>query len=304
MPVTVRKLFFALLLFINVPLFAQELNCAVQVLSPQIQGTTEKRIFETLQTSVFEFMNNTKWTKDVFQLDERIECSITITISEKLSVDEFRGTIQIQSRRPVFKSSYNSTLFNWSDNDFQFKYLEYQAMDFSETVHMSNLTSVLAYYAYVIIGLDYDSFALNGGTPFFQKAQTIVNNASNAPEKGWKGFEGTKNRYWLIENMMNPIFAPLRECMYVYHRTGLDVLVSDKDGARNTIAESIKLLQRVHRDRPGSFNLQLFFNAKSDELVNLFSISYPDEKSKVVNTLAEIDPANANKYQKILQSGQ
>lgn len=304
MPVTVRKLLFALFLFLSLPAFPQELNCAVQVLSPQIQGTTDKRILETLQSSIFEFMNNTKWTKDVFQLDERIECSITITVNEKLSTDEFRGTIQIQSRRPVFKSSYNSTLFNWSDNDFQFKYLEYQAMDFSETVHMSNLTSVLAYYAYVIIALDYDSFALNGGTPFFQKAQTIVNNASNAPEKGWKGFEGTKNRYWLIENTMNPIFAPLRECMYVYHRNGLDLLVSDKDGARNTVAESIKLLQRVHRDRPGSFNLQLFFNAKSDELVNIFSISYPDEKSKVVNMLAEIDPGNANKYQKILQAGQ
>ena len=298
-----RKLLFALLVLISVPAFAQELNCQVQVLSPQIQGTAEKRILQTLETSVFEFMNNTKWSKDVFQLDERIECTITITISDKISTDEYKGTIHVQARRPVYMSSYNSTLLNWNDNDFQFKYLEYQAMDFSETVHMSNLTSVLAYYAYVILGMDYDSFSLNGGTPFFQKAQTIVNNASNAPEKGWKGFEGTKNRYWLIDNMMNPIFAPLRECMYVYHRTGLDILVSDKDAGRSSISESLNLLQRVHRDRPGSFNLQLFFNAKSDELVNIFSVSYPDEKSKVVNILTEIDPANSNKYQKILQSG-
>jgi hypothetical protein len=302
MPVVLRKLILSLFILSGVPLCAQELNCAVQVLSPQIQGTAEKKIFETLQTSVFEFMNNTKWTKDVFQLDERIECSITITISDKLSSDEFKGSIQVQSRRPVYKSGYNSTMFNWSDNDFQFKYLEYQAMDFSETTHMNNLTSVLAYYAYVILGIDYDSFSLNGGTPFFQKAQTIVSNAQNAPEKGWRAIESTKNRYWIIENMLNPTFSPLRECVYVYHRTGLDVLVSDKETGRATIAESLKLLKKVHSDRPGSFNLQLFFNAKSDELVNVFSVSFPDEKSRVVNILNEVDPANSNKYQKILQS--
>lgn len=299
-----RKLAFALLILFTLPAVAQELNCTVQVLSPQIQGTAEKKIFETLQTSVFEFMNNTKWTKDSYTNDERIECSIVITISDKLSSDEYKGSIQVQSRRPVYKSSYYSTLFNWSDNDFQFKYLEYQAMDFSETTYMSNLTSVLAYYANVIIGLDYDSFGLNAGTPFFQKAQTIVTNANNAPEKGWKASEGTKNRYWLVDNMLNPVYAPLRECMYVYHRTGLDLLVTDRETGRQTIAESLKLLQKVYRDKPGSFNLQLFFNAKSDELVNVFSISFPDEKSKVVNILNEIDPANSNKYAKILQSGQ
>jgi hypothetical protein len=298
----VRKLAFALLILFALPAAAQELNCSVEVLSPQIQGTAEKKIFETLRTSVFEFMNNTKWTKDNFQNDERIECSIVITISDKISSDEYKGTIQVQSRRPVYKSGYNSTMFNWSDNDFQFKYLEYQAMDFSETTFMSNLTSVLAYYAYVIIGTDYDTFSLNGGTPFYQKAQTIVNNASNANEKGWRGNEGTKNRYWIVENILNPVYSPLRECMYVYHRTGLDLLITDKETGRTAIAESLKLLQRVYRDRPGSFNLQLFFNAKSDELVNVFSTSFPDEKSKVVNILNEIDPANSNKYAKILQS--
>lgn len=297
-----RKLALALLVLFSIPAAAQELNCNVQVLSPQIQGTAEKRIFETLQTAVFEFMNNTKWTKDTYANDERIECSIVITIAEKISTDEYKGTIQVQARRPVFKSSYYTTLFNWSDNDFQFKYLEYQAMDFSEQTHMSNLTSVLAFYANVILGLDYDSFALNGGTPFFQKAQTIVNNAQNASEKGWRGMEGTKNRYWLVDNMLNPVFTPLRECMYTYHRTGLDLIVTDRETGRTNIANSLKLLQTVHRDRPGSFNLQLFFNAKSDELVNVFSVSFPDEKSKVVTLLNEVDPANSNKYAKILAS--
>lgn len=297
-----RKLAFAFFILLTLPAAAQELNCNVQVLSPQIQGTAEKRIFETLQTAVFEFMNNNKWTKDTYSNDERIECTIVITIAEKISTDEYKGTIQVQARRPVYKSSYYSTLFNWSDNDFQFKYLEYQAMDFSEQTHMSNLTSVLAYYANIILGLDYDSFSLNGGTPFFQKAQLIVNNAQNAPEKGWRAMESTKNRYWLVDNMLNPVFAPLRECMYTYHRTGLDLLVTDRETGRSNIANSIKSLQAVHATRPLSFNMQLFFLAKSDEVVNVFSVSFPDEKQKVVNILNEIDPANSNKYAKILAS--
>lgn len=282
-------------------LFAQELNCSVQVLSQQVQGT-DKRVFETLRTSIFEFMNNTKWTKDAFQNDERIECSILINVSERISTDEFRTTIQVQSRRPVFKTSYNTVLCNYNDNEFQFRYLEYQPLEFSENTSSSNLTSVLAYYAYMIIGMDYDSFSLNGGTRYFQKAQTIVNNAQNLPEKGWKAYEGNKNRYWLVENMLDPVFAPLRECVYQYHLTGLDVMAENKETGREAITRSIELLQKVHSSKPASFNMQVFFNAKADELVNIFSQAFPEEKSKVVNILNEIDPANTTKYQKILSA--
>ena len=295
-----------LAIFFLLPLAAaaQELNCSVQVLHPQLTGTNDKQVLEELEKSVFEFMNNSKWTKDTYTNEERIECSITITINERSSTDEFKGSIQVQSRRPVYKSSYNSTMFNWSDNDFQFRYLPFQAMEFSETQHMSNLTSVLAYYANIILAIDYDSFSLKGGEPFYRKAQTIVTNAGNAPEKGWRSFDSQKNRYWLVENMFNPIFAPLRESYYFYHRMGMDLIMSDKEAGRQGVFEAIKLVKTVHQQRPGSFNVQLFFMAKSEEIVNVFSIGFPDEKTKVVNLLNEIDPAHSTQYQKILASGQ
>lgn len=292
---------FLIIFLFGTQLLAQELNCSVQVLSQQVQGT-DKRVFETLRTSIFEFMNNTKWTSDAFKNDERIECSIMINISDRVSTDEFKAAIQIQSRRPIYKASYNSVLCNYNDNEFQFKYLEYQPLEFSETMSSSNLTSVLAYYAYMIIGMDYDSFSLNGGSKYFQKAQTVVNNAQNLPEKGWKAYENTKNRYWLVENMIDPVFAPLRECVYQYHLKGLDAMVENKDIGREAIIKSIELLQKVHSSKPASFNMQVFFNAKADELVNIFSQAFPEEKSKIVNILNEIDAANTTKYQKILSA--
>jgi hypothetical protein len=281
---------------------AQELNCSVQVLAPQIQGTTEKRIFESLKGSVYEFMNNTHFTKDNFSASERITVSILINITTEIAVDQFTGSIQIQTNRPAFKSSYNSTILNYSDNDFQFNYIEAQPMDFVETTFTNNLTSVLAYYAYVAIAMDYDTYSLNGGTAYYQKAQQIVNNAQNAAEHGWKSFESTsqKNRYWLIENALNPTFAPLRECLYKYHRLGIDIMYNDAATGRNNIYESLLLVQKVYQDKPASFNLQLFFSAKADELINLFSGAFADEKAKVVPLLNSIDPPDATKYGKIL----
>lgn len=294
-----RRALSVFLFLLSFASLGQELNCTVQVLAPQVAGTTDKRVFETMQTTIFEFMNNTKWTKDIFLFDERIECSMLINIQEKLSTDEYRATIQVQSRRPVYKSSYNSVLLNHADEDFQIRYLEFQALEYNENTFLSNLTSVLSYYAYMIIGLDYDSYALNGGTPYFQKAQTIVANAQNAPEKGWKPFEGNKNRYWLVENLLNPVFAPLREVTYRYHRLGLDVMVADREGGRKVITDCLDLLQRVHNDRPLSYNMQVYFYAKADELVNVFSNALPVEKNKAITVLNNIDPGNSTKYQKI-----
>ncbi len=282
---------------------AQELNCTVQVLSPQIQGQTDKVIFDALQKSIYEFVNNTKWTKETFQPSEKIECTFIINITEKLSVDEFKATLQVISRRPAYKTSYPSPILNYLDDEFQFKYIESQSLDYSEATFVSNLTSTLAYYVYVVLGLDYDTFSLNGGTPYFQKAQTIVNNAQNAQEKGWKAYEGTRNRYWYMENMLSPAFSPMRECMYKYHRLGLDLMQNTKETGRQAIAESLELLRKVHQVKPLSFNMQLFFEAKATEIINIFSQSFTEEKNKVVNLLDEIDPANSNKYQKILASG-
>lgn len=295
-----RKLIiFIFLLSFAGALNAQELNCKVQVLSQQVQGT-DKRAFESMQTAIYEFMNNKKWTSESYKNNERIDCSILINITERTG-DDFKGTLQIQSRRPVYKSSYNSVLLNYNDNDISFKYLENQPLEFNDNSYLSELTSILGYYAYLIIGLDYDSFALNGGTPYLQKALAVDNNAQNSSGKGWKAFDGDKNRYWLINNMLDASFIPLRECMYTYHRKGLDIMSDNKEAGRAVIMESIESLKKVHQIKPLSFSVQVFFNAKADEIINIFSGAFPDEKSKILNTLNEIDPTNSNKYLKIMQ---
>ncbi len=295
-----RRLFVSIFfLFLLQKSFSQELNCQIQVLSQQIQGT-DKRVFETLQTAIFEFMNNKKWTGDAFKNSERLDCSILINVTERISTEEFKGTLQVQLRRPVFKTSYNSVLLNFNDNDIQFKYLENQPLDFTENAHLSNLTSILAYYAYLMIGLDYDSFSLNGGTPYLQKSLAIVNNAQSSSDLGWKAFDGTKNRYWIINNMLDASFVSLRECMYKYHRLGMDIMADNKETARTVIYESLEDLKKIHQIKPLSFSLQVFFTAKADEVINIYSGAFADEKAKVVNLLNEIDPTNSNKYQKIM----
>lgn len=296
-----NRIFIFLACFSATAAQAQELNCQVQVVSPQIQGTSERRIFDNLQKAIFEFMNNTKWTNDVFGPDERINCSFFINVTEKLSNDEYKATLQIQSTRTAFKSSYNSVMLNHNDPNFQFKYIEFQAFDFTINQHTTNLTSVLAYYAYVVLALDYDSFSLNGGTPFWQKAQTIVANAQNTPERGWRSQEDTKNRYWLVENMLQPLFAPMRTCIYKYHRLGFDIMYNDVAAGRAAVLEALQGLEAIHAQRPLSFPMQIFFNAKSDEVVKLFTQGMPDEKGKIVPLLQKIDPGNGIKYQRIQQ---
>lgn len=278
----------------------QELNCRIQVVSQQIQ-TSNKHIFESMQKDLYEFINNRKWTENVFSNDERIECTILINLTEQVSTDEYKGTMQVQANRPVFNSNYNSVLLNYKDNDIQFRYVEFQPMEFNENSFVSNLTSLLAYYTYLIIGLDYDSFSSEGGTPYFQKAEKIVTNSQNAQEKGWKSFEGQKNRYWLIENILNSKYGPVRDFYYRYHRLGMDIMAEKAADARIEIAEDIKLLQKVYREKPSQFMnyLQVVFDAKSDEFVNVFSESFPDEKTRISNLLKEIDPANSSKYQRI-----
>jgi hypothetical protein len=284
--------------------FGQELNCRIQIVSQQIQSSN-KRIFESMQKDLYEFLNNKKWTDNVFSNDERIECTILINLTEQVSADEYKGTMQVQSNRPVFNTNFNSVIFNYKDNDVDFRYVEFQPMEYSENSSVSNLTSLLAYYAYVIIGLDYDSFSPEGGTPYFQKAEKIVTNAQNLSEKGWKSFEGQKNRYWLIENILNSKYGPVRDFYYRYHRLGMDVMAEKAADGRSEIAEDLKLLQKVFREKPSQFMnyLQVVFDAKSDEFVNIFSESFPDEKTRVNNILKEIDPANSTKYQKIISDG-
>ena len=297
------KLFFTFVFSVFASLlFSQDLNCSVQVLTPQAANSTDKKILETLKQSIFEFMNNRKWTNDVFQQDERIECSLVVTITDHTTgSDLFSGSIQVQARRPIYKSSYNSLMVNILDKNFSFKYIEYQPLEFVESTFSSNLSSVLAFYAYIIVGSDYDSFSLEGGTPFFQKAQNIVSNAQSSADKGWKSTEDTRNRYWIVENILNSTYKPLRECMYKYHRNGFDGMSQDLPTSRANVLSSLQLLKSVYDNKPGNYSLTLFFLAKADEIVNLFSPSEPEEKTKVLALVNEIDPANSVKYNKINQ---
>ncbi len=294
-----KYLYIFLFLVITNLSFSQELNCQVSVVSPQIQGTTEKQIFDQLQKAIFEFMNNTKWTKDNFTTPERIDCSILINVTQKLGTDEYRATIQVQSRRPIYKSSYFSPTVNYIDENFVFKFQQFQQIEFNLNTFSNNLTSVLAFYAYVFIANDYDTFSNLGGTEYWQKAQIIVSNAQGASETGWKSFESNKNRYWITENALQPVFQPIRECMYKYHRLGLDIMNEKADEGRKEILKSMDLLLGVYKNRPASFAMELFFNAKVDELVNIFSKGFSEEKAKAVETLTTVDPANSNKYFKI-----
>ena len=281
---------------------AQELNCNVQVSAQMIQGSV-REIFDNMQRDLYEFMNNTIWTNNVFSYSERIDCNILINLSEQLSADEFRGTIQIQLRRPVFNTTYNSTILNFVDNNLQFRYVERQTLEFDPNTHRNNLLSVLAYYTYIILGFDYDSFSPLGGTEFFQMADRIVTNAQNAPEAGWKPFDGARNRnrYWLVKNILNREYENVRLFNYQYHIRGLDLMEARVSEARTNIAESLRLLQEVYRRRPDPYLyfFQLVMDSKSDELVNIFSTAFPEEKSRVLQILNEIDPANRSKYERM-----
>jgi hypothetical protein len=283
-------------------IYSQELNCNVQVSAQKIQGSN-RQVFESMQRDIYEFMNNTVWTNHVFSYAERIDCNIIINLTDQFSADEFRGTIQVQLKRPIFNTTYNSTMLNFMDNNFQFRYVEFQPLEFDPNSYRSSLVSVLAYYAYMIIGFDYDSYSTLGGTEFFQVAEKIVTNAQNASEPGWKPYDGSrnKNRYWLVKNTLDKEYEGVRRFIHEYNINGLDKMESKTAEARTSIAESLKLLLEVYRAKPDPFMylLQVILESKADELVNIFSEAFPEEKSRVIQILIEIDPGNKTKYEKI-----
>ncbi|HOE05872.1 MAG TPA: DUF4835 family protein [Bacteroidales bacterium] len=280
---------------------AQELDCRIQVNYSKLQGTSYQQIFSTFQQSMYEFINNTNWTNNVFQKDERIECNFNFNLTEQVSSDEYKGTLQITYSRPVFGTSYNTPILNHLDNDIQFKYTEFEPFEFNPNSHTSNLMSIVAYYIYIIIGMDYDTFGNGSGTEYYQKAERIVQNAQSAPEKGWKAYENLKNRYWLVENLLNDQYAPIRDFLYVYHRQGMDKMADKPADARARIEEALENLKTVHRRKQGTFLMQIITTAKGDEIVNIFQESFPDEKARVYNIMKEIDPANVTKYDGMMQ---
>tara|TARA_B110000093_G_scaffold79322_2_gene86139 strand:- start:680 stop:1579 length:900 start_codon:yes stop_codon:yes gene_type:complete len=278
---------------------AQELNCTVQVIAPQI-ANVEASVFESLEDGIRGFMNGRRWTNDNYEFDELIECTMQITISESIGNTRFSGSIQVQSNRPVYNSDYKTPILFVIDGDFEFVWINGASILFNPGQHRDNLSSILAYYAYMILGLDYDSFGLEAGSEYFLKAQTIVANAQNSGGQGWLASQGKQNRYWLIENLLSQTFRPLRLCMYNYHRRGFDLLESDLEGARLNIADALIEMRSTNRIRPGSFNLQVFFLAKSDEIIKLFGPAPEAERVRLLPVLKQMDPGNISQYDEAL----
>jgi hypothetical protein len=296
-----RKLFILLFLAAS-PFFlaAQELNCEITVETPKLQ-TTDPTLFQNLENALNDFMNNKKWTNVPFTAEERIECRIVITITEEGSAGSFKATANIQSIRPVYNSDYKTVIFNYSDKAFNFRYTQYQPIEFSENVYINNLSSLLAYYAYIIIGLDFDTFEENAGMPYFQKAKTIVNQAQTSDAPGWKSYEGQRNRFWVVDNLLSPQFRNFHKALFLYHFEGLDKMYDSKDEATAAILEALKLLAQIESENPNSIIVQLFRTAKSDEILEIFANARPDRKKEAYNYMRVIDIANANKYQKLLR---
>ncbi|MCA1750241.1 MAG: DUF4835 family protein [Cryomorphaceae bacterium] len=279
---------------------AQELNCSVEIMSQQVQGVNPA-IFESLEQMIFEFMNNRKWTKDQFTIEERIRCSIVINIdpSASASSNRYTGTLQIISGRPIFNTDYYSPVLNIQDKNFQFEYVPNTQYVFNPDNFQHNLLHVLAFYAYLIIGYDYDTYSLRGGTPYYQQAQRIVQAASTSNAEGWKAFEGDKNRYWLAEDIMHRTFEPMRDCLYEYHRLGMDLMSEKMPKGRTACMRALVKMDKVHKVKPLAYSTQAFFLAKSDEIVNIFSQADPPERNQLFEVISKVDPGNLGKYEKM-----
>lgn len=282
---------------------AQELICQVQLNDQQVEDTDKSR-FQTLQTSIYEFMNNRQWTNKKFNPEERIECTISITFSaDGTSRDNYSGTIQIQSRRPIYNSAYDSPIINIIDKQLSFEWAEHDPLNFDINSYTNNLTSVLAFYAYIIIGTDFDSYSLLGGSEYYNNAQTVVNNASNSNNLGWTSMGDEKNRYWYTENILNSRYADYRTFMYNYHRKGLDLMSGDISKGRVVVMNSLSLLQNVHKARVGLYTMTSLMDAKRDEFVGIFTDAQANEKKTAKQILVEIDGANAQEYQDMVNGG-
>jgi len=297
-----RKLYTAILIFLcSLQLNAQELNCRIQINSQKIKGTNRQK-FTSMRTSIYEFMNTTRWTEDVYATEEKIECNVIINLSSEVGANGYKGSITIKSTRPIYRASYNSPVLNLVDTDFSFEYVENQTLEFNEHNHTSNLISTLAYYAYVIIGMDNDTFSPLGGEAYFQKANKVINNAQ-ADNKvvGWKPYEGTFNRYWLVENLLHNDFKPLRNAMYSYHIDGLDVLGDQAEAGRDEITAALYSVKSSADKKQNSYLLKVFFDAKATEITKIYSDGFITNKSELVQMLKQIDPANTGKWEKMLQ---
>lgn len=277
---------------------AQELRCRVNIQYNDI-ANADKDLFNTLRSSIEDFMNAQAWTSHTYEEQEKIEMKLTLRVTSQSSKN-FAGTLQIQSSRPVFNSTYTTTLFNHVDDKISFQYEENEPIEFSENAFVSNLSSILSYYAYIVIGLDYDSFSSNGGIEFFQKAQNIVSVAQANDESGWSSSSrDDKTRYWFVENLLNSTYSAFHTAMYKYHRLGLDVMFEKPTEGRKEVYNAVAELEKVFRQKPSSYLLTAFFYAKKDEIIQMFSEGTPDEKNRMTTMAKKLNPSNVNDYDKI-----
>ncbi|MEO6584367.1 MAG: DUF4835 family protein [Ferruginibacter sp.] len=282
---------------------AQELNARVTVVSARIGNNVSKNTFVTLQTALTTFINTRKWSGDTYATSEKIDCNFLLNLDQTEELNVYKASLTVQAARPVFNSSYVSPIINFQDDNILFKYIEFQQLDFNENrvsgsdALISNLTAVIAYYANVIIGFDNESFSLKGGERQFQKAQNIVNNAPDGRGvSGWKAFDGVRNRYWLVENMLNSRYNIINDVYYNYYRLGMDKMYEDEKSARAEMINVLNLLNIFNTDNPNTMINQFFFLGKSSEIINVFSKSTPAEKARVKEILPRLDITNASKY--------
>jgi hypothetical protein len=288
-------------------LSAQELQARVSVNASRVGNQVDRKVFQTLQTAIFNFLNNRKWTDDVFQPNEKINCNFLINIIEGQD-NVYKAILTVQAARPIYNTSYESPLMNHQDDNFTFKYIEHQSLEFNENRIsgseglVSNLSATLAFYVYIILGLDYDSFSPRGGDVYFQKAMNIVNNSPEGRDiTGWRAFDGSRNRYWLMENLTNNRYALIHDAVYAYYRKGLDQMYDNEAAAREGVLEAVNALQTIHNDVSNAYVIPFFFQGKSDEIINIFKKAAPSQKSRIREMLIKMDIANANKYREELK---
>ncbi len=291
--------YIVLLLFIfGVRSSAQELNCVVKINSSEI-GVSNKQVFVTMQSAIFEYLNNTKWTNIPYQENEKINCSLTINIIDNPSTNQYKGSLQLQVSRPVYNATYTTSVLNFNDNDVNFSYEEYQPLVYNENSFDSNLVSILTFYAYTILGFEADTFGYKGGEEFHQLAENVVNVAQQGGAKGWKKIDGNNTRYQLNENLLSPVYEQYRKTFYAYHLQGLDRLVDDKKGGKENIAQSIIDLQKLYNDRPNTFLIRVFMDTKSDEIVDIFSDGPKINITELREVLSRIFPSFDEKWSDI-----
>ncbi len=284
----------------------QEIQAKVTVIAAQVSTQVDKKIFQTLQTSLTNFLNNRRWTSDVFQPGEKIQCNFLLNIEKDLGNNVFKGKLTVQAARPIYNTSYVSPIMNFLDDNVAFRYVEFQPIEFNENRIQgndplaANITAMLAYYVNIILGIDYASFSLRGGDTYFQKAWNIVNNApENSVIYGWKSFEGLRNRYWLAENLNNNRFALVHDALYSYYRTGMDLFYENEDAGRNGILNCLNFLNTVNSGNPNSMIIQFFFQGKSTELVKVFSKATTEQKGRAREFLTRLDITNGTAYKEL-----